>query len=373
MQQEFTYWPYEEVQMYYEDEKDSVVVQAPWIQLKLESKHYEKDALDYLVTSFAKKTLNPQNDLELVNSFFSDFSEYPLCYILPTEKEYEDLHEIADEFLLEGSLEGLLRILLEQMEVEDVDANLKSCLSVLSRKEFEWDVEEALSFSQSTEGIHPESFLTVARRMHNWESAHDSRTEELLIALETLPKKQAKRALSLLVKQTAHIQENSKTALIAANYIAGMAQEELISFINQESVHPEILDCALNALSNKPSNLEITPPTQSLIAILEFIASRNFLAFTFAIDALARRSEEELEQVVDQLRFLGNEQDARLIDQHLQTNDSQAKESSPLMFLDPMRPVSSQYAKEALKLAELVTLLMNSIAPSTIEVFKKSL
>jgi hypothetical protein len=100
-------------------------------------------------------------------------------------------------------------------------------------------------------------------------------------------------------------------------------------------------------------------------------AARNLLAFAMVTDIFERTSYRDEDPLASVLREGGLSTAARQFDLHRDINDAGGHENVALEFLNYMKPISSEYAAEALRFAELATLVIHQLSAETLERLKK--
>jgi hypothetical protein len=98
--------------------------------------------------------------------------------------------------------------------------------------------------------------------------------------------------------------------------------------------------------------------------LLEFCAHRNFLAFAIAIEMFERSNYDECDPMAQALKKGGFAKSADFINVHMKINDQGDHENIARTFLQFMDLCNRDYAREALRLAELLSLVMSRITIS---------
>ena len=73
---EHVYWPYDEVGLEVDSKAQRVNVMAPWLELSVQMEPEDCSATEQIARKM-NEGLGP-DDLPLINSFFSHFSQFPL-------------------------------------------------------------------------------------------------------------------------------------------------------------------------------------------------------------------------------------------------------------------------------------------------------
>lgn len=369
----FLYWPYDEVTVEATPSRDVITVKAPWIQAKVKGPVEPKANLEALLEKFEKKELAP-TDVGLLHWFFSNFEKYPLCYILPTPKSgATDLHTTQEVQLGNSSLEEILTTGLKEegRSDEEVKKMVADVLSNLPRKHFVWDAETALSFAKVESGIHPESVFSVARRYHLLELLENDKGKEVFQFIEGLPKEEFSGFASLVVKQNLYVTEQCQSALTPALEVAKSARPRVEHFIREERGHDRLLSAAMKSIAKDPSSVPVSSQTISLMSLLKLAAHRNFLSFAIIVDFFERSTYEKMDPLANLLKKGGFDEAAKQINRHMEINDAGEHENMGLSFLSAMTPCDPQYVREAYRIAEAASLVMNSVSNSAVKLAKK--
>ena len=104
--------------------------------------------------------------------------------------------------------------------------------------------------------------------------------------------------------------------------------------------------------------------------LLKFCAERNFLAFSMAIDAFERSNCEEVDPMAQLLMHGGFHKAAEFINLHMKINDDGDHENVAQKFLAPMELCDRDYALEAIRLMEILSLVMSSMTKSILSTRK---
>ncbi|WP_141735036.1 hypothetical protein [Oligoflexus tunisiensis] len=366
----YYYWPYDEVTVELTETQDKLNLTTPWMQASLPVSASNRPAAVELVEKFGSGTLSAQ-DIPFITSLFEVVRLYPFCYILPTPKhgdrpETMDVPKLLDHDLVDSGPLDLLLATLQNSSPEfgPSEAEIRQLFSQLNRQEWEWDAEAALEFSILGERIHPESLFSVIRRFHLLEVMENDKGSEIFQKIESLPKSSFQVAAGLLIRQNHYVTEKCQTSLAAALDTAGQARKRVEEFMAEEKGHDRILDVALKAITDEPQSIPVTSSTQILMHLLKYVAGRNFLAFSMVIDIFERSSFQSMDPLASLLLKGGFEKAARQISRHKDINDAGGHENVGVSFLAFMAPCDKAYAREAIRLAELVSLVFNSITAS---------
>lgn len=354
------YWPYDEVTLTGDEASGQAVVKTPWLEARVAVPEPARADLAALLRKFAEQTLAPA-DMPLVHGFFQKLSHYPFCYIVPTKKS-----GALDQPVLDGPAlpdESIAAFLAAAIgpDAEDV---------ALPRTVWDWDVAGATAFAASAGGmVHPESLFTVARRFHLIDVVSLNKGKESFSFIDGLEGDAFARAAGLMVRQNHYVTQQCRTSLLPAVEKAGRARAAVERFIQEENGHDKILNVAMKSFAADPDSLPVTAQTKALMTLLRFAAARNFLGFAMVVDGFERSSYEDTDPLAKLLMKGGFDKAARQINRHMDINDAGGHENVALGFLATMGPVPMDYALEALRIAEAVTLVMNAVPQSAIELF----
>lgn len=372
---DFLFWPYDELTLELSADQDVILVKTPWIEAAVAVTGTNKVNIQALATKFSHNQLAP-SDMNLVQWFFKDFSKYPLCYILPSPKTSSqlDCHSMQDDRCIHGELVEFLSASLVDpvnqavMAADDVSMVIKN----VSRQTFEWDVTSALAFARIGDYIHPESLFSVVRRFHLLDVLENDRGKEAFRFIESLPSEDFRQAVSIVVRQNHYVTQKCQEALAPATHIAGQARAEVEHFLREENGHDLILNAAMKSLVPDPESLPVSAQTVALMQLLKFAGSRNFLAFAMVVDFFERSSYEKIDPLAQLLKKGGFEKAARQVNRHMEINDAGEHENVGCGFLRTMGPCELNYAKEAIRIAEAVSLVMNSMTGAAVDLYKNS-
>lgn len=365
---EFIYWPYDEVSLDI-NIPGTLVVKTPWIEATASSLRFDAHKLISLSNKLNEHNLS-SDDIGAVSDLFRHFHEYPLAYILPTKKATSglDMHGMKDRTILPMSFEGLLNTIIAEGARGGLDIGLEEkdvLMTRLSRCEYEWDVGTAINFAGFESRVHPESLLSVARRYHILEIMANDQGKEVFNNINNLDKQGFTTSVACIVRQNHYVTQYCMWALTPALSLAQRAEPVVKDFIKAERGHDKILEKALFHVGVSPKDIEVRIQTKALMAALYYIAGRNFLAFAMAVDAFERNNFEEIDPVAKLLMDKGFEKAGKFINLHMKINDKGNHDNIAQQFLRSMDMCDPEYAEEALRLMEVLSVLMCSITSAT--------
>ncbi|MBN8539826.1 MAG: hypothetical protein J0L82_05525 [Deltaproteobacteria bacterium] len=102
------------------------------------------------------------------------------------------------------------------------------------------------------------------------------------------------------------------------------------------------------------------------------VAERNLLAFSMVVDIFERTDYQDTDPMSALLNAGGETAAGKQIDIHREINDAGEHENIALGFLAHMAPVDEAYAREALRLAELTTLVIHGLSVETLRTLQSS-
>jgi len=364
------YWPYDEVTLKQGDAPNKISVTCPWLTATVTVPEDDCDAVQILVEKSARDSLAIE-DLTLVQWLFVRLSQYPLAYVLPTPKQGQDHHELQDRDIVAAGLKQILKKAVEAPRSQsDVTAfDIEEIVAALPRTDLNWDVDSALAFSRTQKGIHPESLFSVARRYHLIDVLESNQASKNFDEIESLDPEHFALASAMMVRQNHYVTERCQEALTPALRIAQSATDAVQEFIQEENGHDKILGVALKSVGSDYANLPASLHTRMLMQLLQFAASRNFLAFAIAVDFFERSTNQDSDPMAQLLQKGGFDKAARHIDRHKDINDAGGHENIAFGFLSNMDYCDEAYAIEALKIAEAVNLVMNHVSQSAMDLF----
>lgn len=365
------FWPFDEVSLELETvSADRVLVKAPWLQMNVRVSPEHLQPVRNLAEKL--KTGNfAATDIDWMSWFFSSLSKFPFSYILPRPQiSGQDTVTMQSFVLSTNSPKTFLLSLATTSSKKEI---IESFANRALTRDWTWDQEAALEFSQTAEGYDPETLYSVARRYHLLNDIENNVTEDLLNHVRTLKSNSElfKKASALIIRQNHYITEKCDSTLKAALPNANSAEDEVMEFMQAEAGHDKILLKALEAVGYSP---EQVPTLETVIVIMEvfrMVAQRNFLAFSMVVDIFERTSYHSQDPMASVLTDGGEEKAAACMDTHRKINDAGEHENVALSFLQHMNAVDANYAKEALHLAELTTLVIHQLSADTLIEIKK--
>ena len=364
------YWPYDEVSAARDPKSQSAFfLIAPWLKIRLDLPQAQLSRAIPFLEKLAANSLTAE-DIDDVNWFFASLSDYPLAYVLPRPQiDGGDQHRILASTLNLASPAELLQSLTASSKEP---AAIKMVTEARLPKSWSWDIEAAEEFSKFQDLFDPQSLFSVARRFHLLNDLESNRTGEMLTYVQSLKADSEKfrKASALVLRQNHYITEQCESVLREALAIGRNANEEILAFIQAESGHDGILAKALRSLGADPVQTQVTPVAKTLMEVFRFSARRNLLAFAMIVDIFERTSYREEDPVTSMLKSGGEAAAGRQIDIHRDINDSGGHENVALEFLNSMAPADEAYAREAMLLAELTTLVIHQLSAETLDILR---
>lgn len=364
------YWPYDEVSLDVQLEHGTVAVKSPWLVATFPSEVLPLPELNELSSKLNQKQLGADH-LPLVHAFFSHLEAYPFAYTLPARKlEATDQHILVDDTLLAGDMREVFTRIVALSQPFDADlseGDVPALFSILPRTDWQWDSDAALSFAQLENGIHPESLFTVAKRYHLLEILNSDSGNDVFRDARTLSEADFRSVALTLVRQNHYVTQKCQRALEPAIGLAQNAAHLVQDFRDEEKGHDKLLERTLIAMGENAESIPVALQTRALMLLLEFCARRNFLAFSMAVDAFERSNYAEVDPLAELLRSRGLDEAAKYVNAHMNINDHGGHENIAKTFLAPMALCSEPYAREAMRLMELVSVVMCTVssAPKT--------
>ncbi len=365
------FWPYDEVNLVADPESESrVTIVSPWLQFKVEIADPDVEAVRDLINKFEKQTLSAE-DLNAVSWFFSSLARMPLAYILPRAEDFGmDLHQVIPE---KSQIDFESPLSVYELILEKSGSPFKYSIENLP-KAWSWDLDATLQFSKSETGFDPESLFSVARRFHLLNDLEHNKTAELLAFVAKLKKNsdQFRKASAIIIRQNHYITELCDSTLRAALPISQGSHEEVLEFIDSEYGHDKLLLKALVALDTSPALIAPIGSVVALMSIFKFVAERNLLGFAMIVDIFERTSYGGEDPMTGLLKEGGEDVASQQMGIHREINDSGEHENVALTFLESMKAVDENYARQALRFAELATLIVHQISAETLSILKTS-
>lgn len=368
------YWPYDEVRFEYDSATKVFSVKAPWLELKAAADALPSELAERLAEKSAQGQLAGE-DLSDLQVVAQKISSYPMCYILPQEpKGAEDVHDLHAQVwntsspldAASGVVEVRTRMGLDDDASFEVWSPWAKPWLEDRRPTWQWDVESALAFAKVGSGVSPQSILSVARRFHLGELLEDKESNVAYASLAQLEGEERGRKLAQLIGQNHYVTQQCQRSLRAGLLTAQSARPAVEAFMKEEDGHDQIIAKALEEVGVSKSDIRVSAQTQMLMTLLQFAGERNFLAFAICIDAFERSSYSKLDPLAQLCEEYGYARAARHIQKHKDINDAGGHEQIALGLLDSMAVVSPDYATEALRLAELLTVGLKGLAASAL-------
>lgn len=235
-----------------------------------------------------------------------------------------------------------------------------------------WDTEQALSFSQSPGGYDPYSLFSVMRRFHLLNDLENNQTAALFEYLQSLSsnEEQFKKASALILRQNHYVTVRCEEVVSAALPIALSADQEINEFIQAESGHDKIIGKAISSLGQQVEKVPVIEVSKVLMDYFKFAAQKNLLAFSAVVDVFERSSYRKEDPFATLLKTGGLNQAGDMVDVHREINDSGDHENVAMGFLKNMKPLTESYALEALRMAELNTLIIHQHSKALLDQLK---
>lgn len=364
--------PYDELKIDFDEKNNTLNLQVPWLkiatQVEIENPEILKQCLHNLQTNQMTAS-----DLQTISTVLESFNKYPVYYIVPSPKKGDEFQIVDDKLIGKTLFESLSQISsLEKNSLEGINTgNILEMQSAASRKDFNWNIEEALDFCSVENQIHPESLLTVARRYYMLDSVENSKVVTVYQQIKSLPNDLRSKAVAFIVRQNHYVTERCLGSVTPALLNSQSAKPLVEEFLREETGHDAILGRALKELGFQKENLPVSINAKVIMDLLAFAAKRNFLAFAIMIDFFERSNYSETDPLADLLTDCGMASAAKFINVHMNINDAGGHELMSLQFLNTMAPCSKEYATEALMLAELISVFMNRVSTETLNIFNK--
>jgi len=335
------HWPYDEVSLKNIDSSGQFEISSPWLSFRfsLEPKDHAR------ALSLARKIdagdLKP-SDLADLNWLFGAFAAYPLSYLLPRPGLFgSDLAIVIPGIALECP-----------RALSDFLTKAQTSLP----QTWLWELEPALTLSATAGGHDPFTLFSVARRYHLLSEVEKDETRALNEQVNALPQGSEAfvSASSLILRQNHYITQRCEEVLSAALPSCGSSRAAVQAFIDAEAGHDKILEKAFSKLAVAPSAIPVLPSVQALMDTFKG-AAENLLAFAMIVDIFERSDYAPEDPLAALLKKGGKEDAAKHIQNHRHINDLGGHENLALTFLDALKPVSAEYAEQALRLAELAS------------------
>ncbi len=365
---EYFFWPYDEVVV--ERSGAGLCIRSPWIEAQLPETEENSGEIHKLIDALKTGPASREAAL-LVSDYFEPLDAHSLCYILPSALPEGLDAPISKAELRDLNFSQMLCAAIAASEALSPDDKLKLSADLLDSRlmdevSWNWDGEAAQAFAALGESFHPQSLLSVARRYHLLSLMHLDRGRDVFASIRQMPEEGFRRAVLSLVRQNHYVTVKCSSSLEPAIAQSGRARPRVEAFMREEQGHDRILGRALEALGAVPEEVPVSVETRILMCLLEFAAQRNFLAFAIAVEFFERRGYESEDPLAELLGSRGFDAAAKWLNQHKKINDAGEHHATARGFLEWMAPVSSDYAMEALRLAEAISRLMAQVSQSAV-------
>lgn len=348
------YWPYDEIQIR-GDASDKTVfhLQSPWLSFRFKVTAPDNSLFQQSIEKLSSGNVDKE-DIEIINRVFASLSNYPVAYILPRNNSIGiDSHKLTGQPLNLNSPHELFSEIFSGENLSFMKTNLNN--------NWTWDVDQALEFCKTTNGYDPLSLFTVLRRFHLLNDLESNQTAALFEYIKSLSKDtdQFKKASALVLRQNHYVTVRCEEVLSAAIKISQSADAKIQEFIQAESGHDRIISKAISSLGLKAEDTPVIEASIVLMDLFKLIGQKNLLAFSAVVDVFERTSYRNEDPLTTVLKSGGLDEAGKMVDIHREINDEGDHENVALEFLEDMKPVSEDYAREALRLAELNTMVIN--------------
>jgi hypothetical protein len=344
------FWPYEEVEFVLTNaQAGSFAVRCPWVESEIEveagSQNFQTLAA-YALGGLDALQKRP-GGMVLLSQILQALSSLPIAYQLPRK----EISFGNDEHRLSASLDlQSPEVLARSLGIDALEG-----LAV----EWSWDVDAMLELARvahvSEDRFDPLTLLTAARRFHYLDCA-DNEMAKVYGALARVENPALKKqASALIVRQNHYVTEKCESSLLPAFELAQSARAHVEEFVQAERGHDLLLAGSLRALGTTPEALAPVPAVQRLMDSLKGSASTNFLAFCLALDFFEKPQFRDEDELGETLTRQGHAEAARALQVHKDINDEGEHEAVSQELLETMKPVTADYARQALRLAELVS------------------
>jgi hypothetical protein len=365
------YWPYDEVSVSADSNKPGRFnISTPWLSLSVNVE--PKDLARALKISDKMKAgeigLQDADDLHW---FFKSLDKYSFAYILPRSSAFgSDTHELSN---LPTDCESPKTMLLSTIDgISELSYVKNFSEGIVGKTPWTWDVEAALEFSKVPDGHDPESLFSIARRFHLLNDIEWNKTADLLEFVRSLRSEieNFRYASAVVARQNHYVTQLCDEVLKTALPLSQSAHFEVSEFIQAEVGHDKILTKAIQSLGYEPDQLPLENSVVCLMELFRASAARNLLAFAMVTDIFERTSYRAEDPFASVLKEGGHSYAAKQFDVHRDINDAGEHENVALEFLNFMKPVNTAYAAEALRFAELATLVIHQLSAETLERLK---
>lgn len=361
------FWPYDELTFLREDTSSATFkLQTPWLTLKFEVDAVDIERAISLSNKMSSQSLGPE-DINDVNWLLNSFASYPFAYILPTAEQVgSDQHAVVGADL---NMQSPVEALLDITKNSTIKNEIKNVILNYMPQEWTWDLDASLAFSKIPEGYDAESIFSICRRFHLLNDLENNKTADMfaLIKKSTSNKEVFGKQSALVMRQNHYITQKCEWVLNAAFDLAQSAKSEVEEFVSAEKGHDKILDKALSSMGFKADEVKALSSTVVLMELFYLIAKKNFLAFSMVVDIFERTSYLEEDPFATVLTEGGQTSAAAKIETHREINDMGGHENVAIEFLSNMKGVDAAYAAEAVRLAELLTIIIHFVSRETID------
>ena len=364
------YWPYDELKISRDvSEKNRIIFDTPWLRHEYKVDSVVADQIEKIIQNLNSGQIAAE-DLDDVSWLLESVQSYPFSYLLPRpENVGSDIHNISKDMTGTSPYEVLMNLLAD---VKNSGEALKTAAR-FKDNDWTWDTQAVLEFSQTPTGYDPESVFSICRRFHLLNDIENNKTADLLAYISQLDKNdpQFKYNNAVVIKQNYYVTMECEDVLSASLPIAQSAEAEVREFVDAEAGHDKILEIALKSMGLPPSEVPILSSIYALMGLFKKIAQTNFLAFSIMVDVFERSSYLPEDPFAKVLKEGGSDKAAHQLDAHRHINEAGGHENVAIGFLQNMMPVSREYAEQAIRLAELATLVVHVVSKETLENIKQ--
>ena len=365
------YWPYDEVQISRDLAlSNRFIFDSPWLTHQFSVDESVQDRINEIVQKLATAQASA-SDIDDISWLLETVKTLPFAYILPRSQiEADDTHEVIDIPRIHDSPDKMLLSLLTETDSKE---DLNTITEELKKINWTWDTDAVQDFSKCKDGFDPESVFSVVRRFHLLNDIENNKTQDLLNYLSTLDKNSDafKFCNAVVIRQNHHITKICEQVISAGLNTAQSSKSAVLEFIEAESGHDKILEVALKAMGRTPADIPVLSCVTVLMELFQAIAEKNFLAFSMVVDVFERSSYLNEDPLATVLSQGGEEKAAYQLNAHRDINEKGGHENVAIGFLQNMRAVDQDYLIEAVKMAELLTLVIHMVSKDSLEFIRK--
>lgn len=366
---------YEEVEIKYTPELQTLEIKAPWMNLEFETdtENHERilNAVERLKV-IDHGTGNSSEDRENLNWLLSFAYDFPVSDVEARNNLEPSKSSSASTNLLTDWLK-----LSPQRACEVIDSETKK-LQLPST--WTWNVQEVLESARISENtFDPLAIYTRIRLLRLRSETSAKSNFNWYNELEKLLEKNTasfQKVSQFALRQTHYVTKQCVPSLKPAVDVFQEASGDVVAFIQEEKGHDRLVLRSLNGLGiNDPETIELLDETKMSMEALRFSAEVSPLAFACLLGIFEGNSYTDKDPLADILERSPFPEAAKGIQTHFEINRDHNHSCVGMEMAAKLGSVSYEHAVAAARMAELVVLLGNELTAriqEKIELFREA-